>query len=140
MALDNDRIETLTKRLELSFLKVLAFPKDSSKGLLSKNISFTYVTLSLPATLTAAIYSIIFFEASVLPAPLSPTHCHSFQSEGKKKLTTYDYGLVLVLKQHRFICILCNCIHMGWHFIRKFPLIRPYHLIAVNAQVFVGIY
>nr|GFS60648.1 hypothetical protein NPIL_219851 [Nephila pilipes] len=55
--------------LELSFLTVFAFPKDSSKGLASRICS---VMRLLGDLFTAAKYCIISLVLSVLPAPLSP--------------------------------------------------------------------
>ena len=61
----------LPKRLELLFRVVVALPKLSSTGLLCSSRSFT-LTLVWPAGETAAMNSITFLAASVLPAPDSP--------------------------------------------------------------------
>lgn len=61
------RIRKLTKRLELSFLDVLALPNASSIGLVCK-ISYS---IPLPPP-RAAKYCIAIFAVSVFPAPLSP--------------------------------------------------------------------
>jgi len=53
----------------ISILVVIVLP--SKIGFDSNNLSLT-LSISAELPLTAAIYSIINFEASVLPAPLSP--------------------------------------------------------------------
>jgi len=59
----------LTKRLELSFLNVFAFPKASSIGLVCR-ISYS---MPLPPPREAR-YCIAIFAVSVFPAPLSPLY------------------------------------------------------------------
>lgn len=61
------RNKKLTKRLELSFLRVFALPKASRIGFVF-NISYS---IPLPPP-SAAKYCIAIFAVSVLPAPLSP--------------------------------------------------------------------
>ncbi len=61
----------LTKREELSFLVVCAFPNASRTGLdmMSKFLTFS---TSLAMGVILAKYLMMIFDASVLPAPLSP--------------------------------------------------------------------
>jgi hypothetical protein len=62
-----ERERELTKRLELLFLAVFAFPKASSIGFVC-NISYS---MPLPPPREAK-YCIAILAVSVLPAPLSP--------------------------------------------------------------------
>ncbi len=61
----------LTKREELSFLTVFAFPNASRTGfdMISKFLTFS---TSLAMGVMLAKYLMMIFEASVFPAPLSP--------------------------------------------------------------------
>lgn len=62
----------LPKRDELSLRLVFALPNASSNGLLCSSLSLTPSTVDMCPE-AAAIYCSTFFDASVLPAPLSPT-------------------------------------------------------------------
>ena len=57
---------------ELLFLKVFAQPKDSNNGFVAKTISLIFPMDSECVDDAAAMYCIILFAASVLPAPDSP--------------------------------------------------------------------
>ena len=62
----------LPNRDELLFRNVFALPKDSNSGLVASTMSFiSWIEELLPPD-TFAIYCIIRFAASVLPAPDSP--------------------------------------------------------------------
>ena len=66
--------QTHTKRDELSFLTVLAFPNASKIGFVAKTDSCEVILLSALDSFSdkCAKYFIINFAASVLPEPLSP--------------------------------------------------------------------
>lgn len=66
----------LTKREELSFLVVCAFPNASKTGL-DKISKFLTFSTSLDMGVMLAKYLMMIFEASVFPAPLSPISHYS---------------------------------------------------------------
>lgn len=68
----NSNSKYFPNREELLLRNVFALPNDSSKGLVAKTMSFVcWIDESLPPD-TLAMYCMIRFAASVLPAPDSP--------------------------------------------------------------------
>ena len=90
-----------TKREELSFLTVCAFPNDSKIGFVHK-IFFSNWPICTSLDVTQVKYWMTFFVFSVFPAPDSPLHlCYLFYlcREQSQRVRDKD-GLVLMALAH----------------------------------------